>query len=275
MGQKIIFLDVDGTLVDYENRLPHSALRALEKARKAGHLIYLATGRSKAELYGEISQVTYDGYIGGNGSYIEVADQVVKEETLSYEETKAVVDWLEARQLEFYLEANSGLYGSRNFEKRGQPTMQAYSKSKGKEITTVKEAFPELILGADLYRSDINKISFILDSYQDYLDACLAFSELKLGTWGGVGEEALFGDVARGNINKGNAVSELLAHLGIDGKDSLAFGDAKVDIPMLDVAGVGVAMGNGGPEIQAMADFITKDVNEDGIWHAFEYFDLL
>ena len=81
--------------------------------------------------------------------------------------------------------------------------------------------------------------------------------------------------MARGNINKGNAVSELLAHLGIDGKDSLAFGDAKVDIPMLDVAGVGVAMGNGGPEIQAMADFITKDVNEDGIWHAFEHFDLL
>lgn len=275
MGQKIIFLDVDGTLVDYENRLPQSALVALEKARAAGHLIYLATGRSKAELYGEISNVTYDGYIGGNGSYIEVAEEVIKEETLSYEETREIVDWLQARGLEFYLEANSGLYGSPDFEQRGQPTIQAYSKSKGKEIITVKEAFPELIMGADLYRSDINKISFILDSYQDYLDACQAFPDLKLGTWGGVGEEALFGDVARGNINKGSAITELLSHLGIEAQDSLAFGDAKVDIPMLAAAGVGVAMGNGGPEIRAMADFVTKDVNEDGIWHAFDYFNLL
>lgn len=275
MGQKIIFLDVDGTLVDYENRLPQSALAALEKARAAGHLIYLATGRSKAELYGEISNVTYDGYIGGNGSYIEVAEQVIKEETLSYEETREIVDWLQERGLEFYLEANSGLYGSPAFEQRGQPTIQAYSKSKGKEITTVKEAFPELIMGADLYRSDINKISFILDSYQDYLDACQAFPDLKLGTWGGVGEEALFGDVARGNINKGSAITELLSHLGIEAQNSLAFGDAKVDIPMLAAAGVGVAMGNGGPEIRAMADFVTKDVNEDGIWYAFDYFNLL
>ena len=44
---------------------------------------------------------------------------------------------------------------------------------------------------------------------------------------------------------------------------------------MLAAAGVGVAMGNGGPEIRAMADFVTKDVNKDGIWHAFDYFNLL
>lgn len=275
MRQKIIFLDVDGTLVDYENRLPLSALDAVEKARGKGHLVYLVTGRSKAELYGDISALEYDGFIGGNGSYIEVGQQVIKEETLSVMQTKEIVDWLHERGLAFYLEANSGLYGSDNFESRGKSTIQEYAKGKGQNVSTVREVFPELLVGVDLYRSDINKISFILDCYQDFLDACERFPDLKPGTWGGVGESALFGDLTRNNINKGSAVRQLLAHLDIDPADSLAFGDAKVDIPMLEAAGVGVSMGNGGPEITAMADFITKDVNEDGIWHAFEHFQLL
>ena len=48
---KIIFLDVDGTLVDYENHLPESAVLAVRKARENGHRVYICTGRSKAEVY--------------------------------------------------------------------------------------------------------------------------------------------------------------------------------------------------------------------------------
>ena len=47
---KILFIDVDGTLVDYENNLPASAVRALRAARAAGHRVYICTGRSKAEV---------------------------------------------------------------------------------------------------------------------------------------------------------------------------------------------------------------------------------
>lgn len=47
---KIIFLDVDGTLVDYHNRIPDSAVEAIRKARENGHLVYVCTGRSRAEM---------------------------------------------------------------------------------------------------------------------------------------------------------------------------------------------------------------------------------
>lgn len=50
MSRKIIFLDVDGTLVDYDNRIPESAIQAIRQARGNGHLIYVCTGRSKAEM---------------------------------------------------------------------------------------------------------------------------------------------------------------------------------------------------------------------------------
>lgn len=48
---KIIFIDVDGILLDYENKLPQSAVKAIQQARTNGHKVYICTGRSKAEVY--------------------------------------------------------------------------------------------------------------------------------------------------------------------------------------------------------------------------------
>ncbi|VIS79739.1 HAD superfamily hydrolase [Streptococcus pneumoniae] len=69
--KKIIFLDVDGTIVDYDNHIPDSAKIAIQQSRKNGHFVFLCTGRSKAEMPNEILDIGFDGIIGGNGSYIE------------------------------------------------------------------------------------------------------------------------------------------------------------------------------------------------------------
>ena len=68
---KIIFIDVDGTLVNYEGIIPESATAAIRKARANGHRVYISTGRSKAEVYKDIWDIGLDGMIGGNGSYVE------------------------------------------------------------------------------------------------------------------------------------------------------------------------------------------------------------
>lgn len=64
-------------------------------------------------------------------------------------------------------------------------------------------------------------------------------------------------------------------HLGVRISDTIAMGDAKVDIPMLEACGVGVAMGSGGEEIRAMADYVTADVDKDGLCHAFRHLGLI
>lgn len=275
---KIIFLDVDGTLVDYENRLPKSAVEAVRQARKNGHRVYISTGRSKAEVYQELWDIGLDGMIGGNGSYVEDNGNVVMHTLISKEQCKRVIDWLHERGLEFYLESNNGLFASENFEEKGKPVIQEYSKRKGKDHAseiTVKSAFPDMIFGEELYRDDLNKISFILDSYKDYLDAKKAFPDLEAGTWGGKGETALFGDLGVKNINKANAIEHLLKYLNADISDTIAFGDARVDIPMLEYCAYGVAMGNGGAAIKEIADYITDDVENDGLWKAFKKLSLI
>ena len=275
---KIIFIDVDGTLVDYDNVLPDSAVEAIRKARANGHKVYISTGRSRAEVYQEIWDIGLDGMIGGNGSYVEDNGQVVMHQLLTAEQSHRIVDWLHERKLEFYLESNNGLFASENFETRGEPVMQEYSARKGQDNAakmTVRQAFPEMIFGGELYRDDLNKVSFILESYEDFLAAKEAFPDLQAGTWGGVGETALFGDLGVKGITKAHAIDALLQHIGGKIEDTIAFGDAKIDIPMFEYCAVGVAMGNGGEEIKAIADFVTDAVAADGLAHAFQRLDLI
>ena len=228
---KLIFLDVDGTLVDYHNRIPESAIKAIRQARKKGHLVYVCTGRSKAEMQPELWEIGLDGMIGGNGSYVEHHGQVLMHQLISKEDATKIVDWLTERHLAFYLESNNGLFASPDFRERARETLKTYAIQKGQSEESVAGKEPE-----------------------DFLHG------LQLG-----GKD----------LNKAHAIDVLLEHLGAERSETIAFGDAKIDIPMLEYCEVGVAMGNGGPEILAMADFVTDDVEADGLYKAFEKLGLL
>lgn len=273
-----IFIDVDGTLVDYTNYLPESAVTAIRQARTNSHKVYAVTGRSKAEMYEEILAIGFDGYVGGNGNYIEANDKTLMHLTIPVQDVKRIVDWLHEKGLEYYVETNSGLYASKRFKERGKETMRAYVEGKGMktdETFSVDDAFPAMIYGAEPVREDVNKISFILNAYQDYIEATEMFTGFQVNTWGGKGEHALLGDVARGGINKRTALEFLETHHQLNRQQTMAVGDAKVDIPMLEYAEIGVAVGNGGEEIKAMADYVTEAVSEDGLYNAFKHYGLI
>ena len=277
-GEKIVFLDVDGTIVTYENVLPASAARAIREARAAGHKVLMCTGRSKGEVQPELAALGFDGMIGGNGAYVEVEGRTVMHRLVTPEQCRRIVDWCHARDLPFYLESNNGLFASEGFREDAREAVLAYSAGPGNPIPedmTVEDAFPLLTYGGELYRDDVNKVSFVLSSYQDYLDALRDFPDMAVGTWGGVGEAALFGDFGVLGIDKAAAVRVAVEALGADMGDAIAVGDARVDIPMLEACAVGVAMGSGGPEIRAMADYVTGDVDKDGLWQAFCHLGLV
>ncbi|MFR1687094.1 MAG: HAD family hydrolase [Massilimicrobiota timonensis] len=277
---KIIFLDVDGTLIDYEAKLPASAAKAVDMARANGHKVYICTGCSKAEIE-QRNLCELDGMIGGNGAYVEDHGHVVMHQGLSKEDVKHIVDWCNERHLGFYLEANSGMYCNDYMLEQGPETMIKYAQGKGADLTKAKETSKKFmdgfihLQGEDLYRDDVNKISFILSRYQDHLDSQKEFPHLIANTWGGKGEVALYGDLGPTGITKRHAIEVLLDYLGADQKDTISFGDAKIDLSMFECCDYNVAMGNGGKEIKEAADYITTDVNDDGIYNAFCYLNLI
>ncbi|MEE1157904.1 MAG: Cof-type HAD-IIB family hydrolase [Atopobiaceae bacterium] len=275
---KIVFLDVDGTLIDYETKCPDSAKKAVELARANGHKVYICTGCSKAEI-AQRDLPELDGMIGANGGYVEDAGEVVMHQAFSVEQVKHIVDWCNERHLGFYLEANSGMYINSWFVEQAPATMMAYAKGKGASDDQAQAAAESFIGGMirtdDLYRDDVNKVSFILSTYQDHLDSKVEFPDMEANTWGGKGEVALFGDLGPKGITKKHAIEVLLKHLGASQADTISFGDAKIDLSMFELCAYNVAMGNGGPEIKEAADYITDDVNEDGLFNAFKHLGLI
>ena len=73
-------------------------------------------------------------------------------------------------------------------------------------------------------------------------------------------------------VSKGDGLRRLARLLGIGLSEAMAVGDNLNDLDMIDVAGLGVAMGNGPPEVLARADHVTASVDDEGVARAIERF---
>ena len=84
----------------------------------------------------------------------------------------------------------------------------------------------------------------------------------------------LFADVNPKGLSKQTGVEFFCNHFGIDIAETISFGDGGNDITMLKATGIGVAMGNANPIVKAIADYVTDDVDEDGVWNALQHFNI-
>lgn len=269
--KKLLLFDVDGTLINYDGYLPQSTVLGIRLARRNGHYAFIVTGRSRAHIEKEILDIGFDGFICGNGAYIEVHDKIIKERTLNDNDVRCIVDYLENHHLEFFIESNDGLYGSKNFETRGVEALRRY----GIKDPVIREIYPDMTFPKSLYQSKVTKINFILESYQDFLDFQKKFSGFKVTTWGGQGETAIFGDIALDHIDKSDAIIELAEYLNIQKDDMVAFGDAEVDIPMFQCVKDSICLGGGRIAAKKAATYVTDSVDNDGIYNALKYFHII
>ena len=83
------------------------------------------------------------------------------------------------------------------------------------------------------------------------------------------------GEISEKGMHKAFGMEVLLQRLGIGPEDTIAFGDGWNDVEMLQQAGIGVAMGNAVDGLKAVADLVTGEVSENGIYQAFKQLRLI
>lgn len=269
MDRKLLLFDVDGTITDYTANVPASAPAALKKARENGHLVVIVTGRTRNRACP--AGIEADALICGNGAYLEVQGKVLRDFSLNNQDIAEVTDYLNEKDFDYFAEGNNVLYGSKYFETRSLPAYEKY----GIKNPVIRKLYPLMEFPESMRQEGIIKINYILHTYQDYLDFKEHFSRFQCLTWGGKGEEAIFGDCALPGIDKNTAIQELISYLQVEKKDIFAFGDAEVDIPMFKAAGTSVCMGSGREGAKAAADYVTDLTENDGLAKALEHFELI
>ncbi|MFQ6793897.1 MAG: Cof-type HAD-IIB family hydrolase [Thomasclavelia sp.] len=283
MEKKIIFFDVDGTLVagvDGVEYVPESTKKAIALTRAKGNLVYLCTGRSKAEIYDFILECGIDGVIGAGGGYVEIGDQMLYHKKVTKEAVNHMIDYFEANHFDYYVESNGGLFASKNLVKRLEKIIygdiendpEARKRWENKENHFINA----MIEGQDLKRDDINKACFLENPDIPFDDIIKEFEgEFNVihCTVPIFGDDS--GELSVPNIHKANAIEALISHLGIDRKNTYAFGDGMNDKEMLEYVNVGIAVGNAKEGLKAIADEVTDDITNDGIYNSMKKHNLI
>ncbi|MCF2707075.1 HAD family hydrolase [Arcanobacterium haemolyticum] len=272
--RRIIFLDVDGTLIDHNQNLPDSAREALGRARERGHRLVLCTGRSKFEIYPWLRDLGFEAFVGGNGAYAAVGDKVILDRHLPREAVQEITDWLDNLGADWFWQSSESLNESpgflAKFTQGGVNGSEAgdWSAFAEQVLPHVREGVPETA----------QKVTFILPvSCGVDLDGARAhFGDRYTIVDGSVASaEGYTGELSDAGMNKAVGMRAICDYFGVPVSEAIAIGDSANDIEMLAAAGTSVAMGNGTDEAKATASWVTAPINDDGLAKAFERLGLL
>ncbi|TFJ91672.1 Cof-type HAD-IIB family hydrolase [Lentibacillus salicampi] len=257
MVQKLIFFDIDGTLLNDEKQLPGSTRQAINELQTAGHLVAIATGRAPFAFKSIQKELNINSYVSTNGQYVVHDNEVIYKNPI----TPTILEGLE----KYSAERNHPLVHLNNND--------WYSNTKHHPF--IKEAIDSLKIGRDVtydpefYRDGevYQTLLFCADGEAEYNRT---FDQLNFVRWHNYSV-----DVTPSGGSKAEGISRLIRQLQIPANDIYAFGDGLNDIEMLRSIQNSFAMGNASDVVKKAASSVTKDVNDDGIWHGLKMAGLL
>jgi HAD-superfamily hydrolase, subfamily IIB len=268
---KALFFDVDGTLVNFQGKMPASARTALKKAQQNGHQIVLCSGRSKIQIYPWLLELGFDGIIAATGAYVECGGKVLHRHFMTGEELRTITALLNEADACYSAQAGTRMITSAKHRERQIARFKRLSDDE-----MIEQIWQHIELADDLVQyEDIEKLVYYESkmSVQQIRERLSGVCDVTESSF----EEAIddSGEITCSGIHKAFGMQKYIAYAGISQKDTVAFGDGPNDFDMIEYAGIGVAMGNAVEALKRRADFVTKGIDEDGVAYAMEELGLI
>ncbi len=260
MNKKLLFFDIDGTLLDEKTgKIPESAIEAIRKARENGHLAFINSGRTVSFLDGEIEKIEFDGRLCGCGTYIEYQGKVLEHRTLTKEQQNKVINLLRECRIDAIVEGRYKNYFDVP-EKIVVEEFKKFAESYSFSCGTWEDEnidFDKFFMYVN-ENSDFKTFHAELEDEFDFID-----------------REHGFYEILPKGCSKANSIRNIVEYLGMSMEDTISFGDSNNDLPMIECTNISVGMGNGSKGVLEKVSFVTKRVEEDGIWYAMEHLGLI
>ena len=251
---KAIFFDIDGTLIPFGDnpKLPDSTFKALQQLQEKGIKVFVATGRPYDLMTFIMDMYPFDGYLTFNGQYcFDNKGNTIYETLINPSSISSMIDYVETNHIGVMLCTKNKTY---------------------RNIYCTASDFQDFELLEDIHsleNTNILQIMAFIPIEQDK-DFIMHYPGSKSVRW-----TKLFADIIPVEGGKHKGIDEILKHYNIQLEESMAFGDGGNDISMLEHCSIGVAMGNANDIVKQHADYVTTNVEKDGIYNALKHFHIL
>ena len=94
--KKVLFFDIDGTLLNSELKIPEGVKRELKRLKEAGHYLFVASGRPLAFISNQIIEAGFNGFVLCNGAHVELNHEIIYENRIPYEKVNDLMKMLES-----------------------------------------------------------------------------------------------------------------------------------------------------------------------------------
>ncbi|MDC2867150.1 Cof-type HAD-IIB family hydrolase [Bacillus sp. BP-3] len=278
---KLIALDMDGTLLSSNLEISNENLKAIRDAEEAGHIVMICSGRAKEDILKLLEQYQLSLPLGASNGAIVYADgKVIHSRTLKKEKVYEIAKQLEAEEFPYKLYTNKGVYAPYNWKEQVTKSFQLNKESLDITIEEI-ERITEKQLKANLITT--------FQSIEDVIsDSTIEISKFFILTFNKTNRTQLLQllkkdkavmvtasaptnlEIMDEHGHKGNGLQEMAKYFHIPLQDTIAIGDNFNDVPMLEVAGLSIAMGNAEDDVKQLCDIVTATNDKNGVAYAIE-----
>ena len=260
--RKVMFFDIDGTLVrEGAEKIDADVLDAIQTARLNGHLMFINTGRTMANMTEALLNAGFDGFVCACGSYIMIDGKRVLYHHTPDDVCALVRPLAENCDLDIIFESWHGIYYDHS-KLKAEASKKLADTLEGRYVLFkfVPEGlnFDKFITwdrpGCDLKRF-INELS----PYYDYVDRGHGFSEF-----------------VPAGFSKATGIRFVLDRFGLPLENSYACGDSTNDLTMLRYVKHSIAMGNSSPRsLFDEVEYVTSPIDKGGIIEALCHYGFI
>lgn len=274
--KKVIFLDIDGTLIYNHGTMSEKVKYALSKVRENGHYVFLCTGRNRTGVEDLMKTGYFDGTVCSAGGYIELDGKKIYEAGMLDEDVKYARRVFEENHILYNMEANFHAYQS--YEMTKLLTILFEHPHNSEVDRMIEEMRKRLgVKSLEEYNSEekIQTIVYFTESKEALMKAKEALSSRfhflvyqKMG-------DVYNGELMREGVDKGSGIKKVMECLNIPLEHSIGFGDSMNDLEMIETCAYSVVMANGDDKLKAIAKSICESVENDGIYHELKRLGLI
>lgn len=259
MYKKLLFFDIDGTLLSEKTHtIPQSTINALKQAKENGHLIFINTGRTRATIDKCIEDLNVDGYICGCGTYISYLEDVLYHHQVSQERCHELMALLEQYHIYCIFEASDKVYFQKDLSDNVISFLFKLYNDAGFEIGFFDDQDVHLDKFCIQFYHDVSKFYQKIENDFDIIKRKVDFSE-----------------IVPKNHSKATGIQYLIDYFHLSLDDCYVFGDSFNDESMLTYVKHSIVMKNGDPELFQIAEYVTDDIENDGIEKALKHYHLI